>query len=80
MVLNQTPEWLLLVVQALMAAMRVSARAAFNFDRLAVNCDNAGGAALARYAAPRGGRLGSEPAVDGAGGAGGPLRRQAVRP
>ncbi len=40
----------------------------------------AGGADLARHAAPRGGRLGPEPAVDGAGGAGGPLRRAARRP
>ncbi len=39
-----------------------------------------GGADLARHAAPRGGRLGPEPALDGAGGAGGPLRRQTVRP
>ncbi len=40
----------------------------------------AGGADLARHPAPRRGRLGSEPALDGAGGAGGPLRGQAVRP
>jgi len=32
-----------------------------------------------RHPAPRGGGLGSEPAFDGAGGAGSPLRRQAVR-
>ena len=37
----------------------------------------AGRADLARHAAPRGGRLGPEPALDGAGGAGGPLRREA---
>ena len=40
----------------------------------------AGGADLARHATARGGRLGPEPAVDGAGGSGGPLRRQARRP
>ena len=40
----------------------------------------AGGADLARHAAARGGRLGPEPAVDGAGGAGGALRRAARRP
>ena len=40
----------------------------------------AGGADLARHPAPGRGRLGSEPAVDGAGGAGSPLRGQAVRP
>ena len=40
----------------------------------------AGGADLARHAAARRGRLGPEPAVHGAGGAGGPLRREAGRP
>ena len=40
----------------------------------------AGRADLARHAAPRGGRLGSEPALDGARGARGALRREARRP
>ncbi len=40
----------------------------------------AGRADLARHAAPRGGRVGSEPAVDGACGAGSPLRGEALRP
>ena len=39
-----------------------------------------GRADLARHAAARRGRLGPEPAVDGAGGAGGALRRQALGP
>ncbi len=38
----------------------------------------AGGADLARHAAPRGGGLGPEPALDGAGGAGGPLRGETL--
>src|SRR5438477_200491 len=40
----------------------------------------AGGADPARHATTGRGRLGSEPAVDGAGGAGGPLRGQTVGP
>ena len=40
----------------------------------------AGGPDLARHAAPRRGRLGPEPAVDGAGGARGALRRAPLGP
>ena len=47
---------------------------------LLVEDPGAGRADFARHAAPRGGRLGSEPALDGARGAGGALRRAAFRP